>query len=343
MLLNRLHHICFVKASHFSSSVVPSTNWEKLIREIGLIYERCKKYEAGEVATYIPQLRNADPKLWAISLMTIDGKTASWGESKQKFCLQSVSKPFTYAIVLNDLGDDHVHRFVGQEPSGRSFNDICLDKNKKPHNPMINSGAIVVTSMVKPEWTNYKRFDFILERMRCFASGNELTFDNTTFLSECETGHQNYAIAHYLKQNNCYPANDDLSNDDLMELLKLYFMHCSIQTDTEVLANMAATLANGGIDPINQDRVISTKAVQNTLSVMFSCGMYDNSGQMAFKVGLPAKSGVSGNMVLVIPNVMGISLYSPRLDVYGNTVRGVKFAEKLVDTFRLMTFSLPIF
>uniref|UniRef100_A0A7E4UWV5 glutaminase n=1 Tax=Panagrellus redivivus TaxID=6233 RepID=A0A7E4UWV5_PANRE len=308
--------------------IVP--DWPSFKKTVGELFEKARPYKDGNLATYIPQLARTDPELWSVSICTVDGQRASWGDHNVPFCLQSVAKPFNYAAALNLLGVDYVHKYVGQEPSGRFFNEICLDADKKPHNPMVNAGAIVVTSLLNPKEGLSDRFDFILKTMRKFAGEQFVSFKNSVFLSERETADRNYAISYYMREHNCFPPNTNL-----VETLDLYFQSCSISVNTDSLAVMAATLANGGVCPLNNERVVSNRAVRDTLSLMLSCGMYDYSGQFAFKVGLPAKSGVSGDMMIVVPNCMGIAIYSPRLDQFGNTVRGVKFAEHLVESYNL--------
>ncbi|VDK27820.1 unnamed protein product [Gongylonema pulchrum] len=183
---------------------------------------------------------------------------------------------------------------------------------------MVNAGAIVVASLMKRGSPLADRFDSALQKLKSFAAGGHVGFDNAVYLSERETGDRNYALAYYMREHGCFP-----SNISLQENLDLYFQLCAIETNVDTLAGMAATLANGGVSPLSEERVVCNRAVRDTLSLMYSCGMYDYSGKFAFQVGLPAKSGVSGCMIMVVPNVMSICLYSPPLDALGNTVRGV--------------------
>ncbi|RXM37274.1 Glutaminase kidney isoform, mitochondrial [Acipenser ruthenus] len=267
------------------------------------LYESAKKLSGGQVADYIPQLAKFSPDLWAVSLCTVDGQRHSVGDTKVPFCLQSCVKPLKYAIAVNDLGTEYVHRYVGKEPSGLRFNKLFLNEDDKPHNPMVNAGAIVITSLIKR--VAVLQVMAFLNKM----AGNEYVgFNNATFQSERETGDRNFAIGYYLKEK------------------KL----CSLEVTSESASVMAATLANGGFCPITGERVLSPEAVRNTLSLMHSCGMYDFSGQFAFYVGLPAKSGVAGGILLVVPNVMGVMCWSPPLDKLGNSVRGIQFCTDLV-------------
>ncbi|XP_063219642.1 glutaminase kidney isoform, mitochondrial isoform X2 [Bacillus rossius redtenbacheri] len=242
------------------------------------------------------------------------------------------SKPLTYGIALEMLGSDLVHQYVGQEPSGRNFNELVLDYNKKPHNPMINAGAILVCSLlktlVKPEMTLAEKFDFTMNYFKRMAGSEYLGFNNAVFLSEREAADRNYALGFYMREHKCYPEKTNLR-----ECMDFYFQCCSMEANCDSMAVMASTLANGGICPITEEKVLTPDSVRDVLSLMHSCGMYDYSGQFAFKVGLPAKSGVCGGMLVVIPNVMGICSWSPPLDPLGNSCRGVQFCEELVREF----------
>uniref|UniRef100_A0A8C1XWJ8 glutaminase n=1 Tax=Cyprinus carpio TaxID=7962 RepID=A0A8C1XWJ8_CYPCA len=269
--------------------------FEAFVGVINDIYYTSKLQHDGQVAKYIPHLTKFSPDLWGVSLCTVDGQRHSVGDTKVPFCLQSCVKPLEYAIAVHEHGTERIHHYVGKEPSGFKFNKLSLDEENKPHNPMVNAGAIVISSLIK-----------FVKKM----TGREYVgFSNATFQSEKETGDRNYAIGYYLKEK------------------KVCTLLCAIEVTCESGSVMAATLANGGICPITGERVLSTEAVRNTLSLMHSCGMYDYSGQFAFHVGLPAKSGVSGAILLVVPNVMGVMCWSPPVDKVGNSVRGIRFCQ----------------
>ncbi|KAI6195891.1 Ankyrin and Glutaminase domain containing protein [Aphelenchoides besseyi] len=313
--------------------VVP--NWREFTEKISDIFEQCQDINLGEVATYIPQLARQDRDKWGLSICTIDGQRFSLGDSKAPFCFQSVSKAFNYAIVSSDLGTDYVHRFVGHEPSGRLFNEICLDADNKPHNPMINSGAIITTSLMKRGICMADRYEFAYNEYKKLSGNEYIGFNNSVFLSERETAARNFSLAFFLKEHKCFPPGIDTS---LRNELDFYFQLCSLETHCDSAAVMAATFANGGVCPLTHEVCITPGPCRDVLSLMYSCGLYDFSGQFAFKVGLPAKSGVSGGMIVVIPNLMGICLYSPPLDKLGNTCRGVAFCQKLIDTFNFHNY-----
>ncbi|XP_034476481.1 glutaminase liver isoform, mitochondrial isoform X3 [Drosophila innubila] len=310
--------------------VIP--DFSSFTKDIEEIYANCKANTSGKLADYIPQLARYSPNLWGVSVCTVDGQRFSIGDVDEPFTLQSCSKPLTYAIALEKLGPKVVHSFVGQEPSGRNFNELVLDQNKKPHNPMINAGAILTCSLmnalVKPDMTSAEIFDYTMSWFKRLSGGEYISFNNAVFLSEREAADRNYALGFYMRENKCFPKRTNLK-----EVMDYYFQCCSMETNCEAMSVIAASLANGGICPTTEEKVFRPEVIRDVLSIMHSCGTYDYSGQFAFKVGLPAKTGVSGGMMLVIPNVMGIFAWSPPLDTLGNTVRGLQFCDELVSRF----------
>ncbi|XP_062287412.1 glutaminase kidney isoform, mitochondrial isoform X3 [Scomber scombrus] len=310
--------------------VIP--DFQSFSSHIDELYENAKNLSGGQVADYIPQLAKFNPDLWAVSLCTVDGQRHTVGDTKVPFCLQSCVKPLKYAVAIHDHSTEYVHSFIGKEPSGLRFNKLFLNEEDKPHNPMVNAGAIVCTSLIKQGAGNAEKFDYVMNFLKKMAGQEYVGFSNATFQSERESGDRNFAIGYYLKEKKCFPEGTDMTS-----VLDFYFQLCSIEVTCESASVMAATLANGGICPITGERVLNPEAVRNTLSLMHSCGMYDFSGQFAFHVGLPAKSGVAGGILLVVPNVMGIMCWSPPLDKLGNSVRGIQFC--LVGPRR--TFQLP--
>ncbi|XP_058642658.1 glutaminase kidney isoform, mitochondrial isoform X5 [Onychostoma macrolepis] len=311
--------------------VIP--DFQPFASHIDALYEKARNLSGGLVADYIPQLAKFSPDLWAVSLCTVDGQRHTVGDTKVPFCLQSCVKPLKYAIAVHDHGTEYVHRFIGKEPSGLRFNKLFLNEEDKPHNPMVNAGAIVCTSLIKQGAGNAEKFDYVMNFLKKMAGNEYVGFSNATFQSERESGDRNFAIGYYLKEKKCFPDGTDMT-----AVLDLYFQLCSIEVTCESASVMAATLANGGFCPITGERVLSPEAVRDTLSLMHSCGMYDFSGQFAFHVGLPAKSGVAGGILLVVPNVMGIMCWSPPLDKLGNSVRGIQFCTDLVSLFNFHNY-----
>ncbi len=287
----------------------------------------------GDVATYIPELAKADPEWFGICIATTDGHVYEVGDTRQLFTIQSISKPFVYGLALEDRGRATVLAKIGVEPTGDAFNSISLAPGTGcPLNPMINAGAIAAASMVaghSPEDT----FERVRTAFSTYA-GHSLTLDRAVFESERETGHRNRAIGHMLR-------NFEIITSDPEPALNLYFQQCSIAVDCRDLAVMAATLANGGINARTGERAVRLELVDSILSVMATCGMYDYAGEWVYWVGLPAKSGVAGGVLAVLPGQLGIGVFSPRLDSRGNSVRGVAVCKELSRTFNLHFLRAP--
>lgn len=284
----------------------------------------------GDVATYIPELSKVNPDVFGVCLATADGRVFESGECDREFTIQSISKPFTFGLAVEEFGHDEVLKYVGVEPSGDPFNSIELQNGtNRPHNPMINAGAITVTALLHKHHGD-RTLDYLLERFSTIA-GRELRIDPDVYESERRTGHRNRAIAHLL-------LNFGVVHDEAEAALDLYFKQCSIRVTCRDLAMMGATLANMGAHPLTGKTAFSVPCVKDVLSVMFTCGMYDYSGQWAYRVGVPAKSGVSGGVLAVVNRQLGIGTYSPRLDRYGNSCRGIEVCTELASRLGLHVF-----
>lgn len=287
--------------------------------------------DTGELASYIPELTKANPDWFGISIVTMDGKAYTVGDAAQKFTIQSISKPFVYATALADRGVAAVTAKVGVEPSGDAFNSISLDpQSGAPLNPMINAGAIATTSLVAGE-DSQAQWARIASSLAAFV-GHELTVDESVYQSESATGHRNRAIAWMLK-------NFGITDGEPMAALENYFRQCSFEVDCQDLAFMAATLANGGVHPVTGVRALPAEHVARVLSVMATCGMYNYAGSWLFEVGMPAKSGVGGGIIAVLPGRFGIGIFSPLLDAKGNSVRGIEVCKRLSSDFHLHVFN----
>ncbi|MBV9558965.1 MAG: glutaminase A, partial [Bradyrhizobium sp.] len=274
----------------------------------------------GEVASYIPELSKANPDHFGISFATLDGHVYEAGDTGVPFTIQSMSKPFVFALALDTLGAARVESAIGVEPSGDPFNSIRLNADNHPFNPMVNAGAITCSGLIL-ESKGKKAFDYIRQALGRFA-GRELTMDESVFASESATGDRNRAIAYLLR-------NSHVFSDDVGAVLEVYFRQCSVLVTARDIAIMAATLANRGTNPVTGERAVSAYAVARTLSVMTSSGMYDYAGEWIYRVGIPAKSGVGGGILAALPARLGLGSYSPRLDKHGNSVRGIKVCEQL--------------
>lgn len=310
-------------------------DWETFKEEIGEIYEKCANNNGGDIATYIPQLALQDPKRFGISICTIDGQILNIGDEEYKFCVQSCCKPIAYLIAVQEKGFDFVHHHVGREPSGASFNNLSLKEypskefpNRRiPHNPMINSGAIMSSSIIKADSSMADRFSHVMKTWNRLC-GSPVGFSNSVYLSEKDTADRNWCLGYMMQEYHSFPENTDLTAS-----LEFYFQQCSIEANMEQMSIMAATLANGGANPLTGDRIFDPFHVRNCLSLMLSSGMYDYSGEWCFSVGLPAKSGVAGCIWCVIPNKMGVAVFSPKLDEHGNSTRGVQTFLELVEKY----------
>jgi glutaminase len=284
----------------------------------------------GAVADYIPELSKAKPEWFGISVVTVGGQQVEVGDAAQQFTIQSISKPFVYGMALTDHGREKTMRHIGVEPSGDAFNSIELQEvTRRPYNPMVNAGAIAAASLVNGEGPA-ERLNHVLDTFARYI-GHPVQVDMAVFTSERATGHRNRAMAHLMR-------NFDIIDARIEEALDLYFQQCSILVTCQDLAVMAATLANGGVNPLTGERALAVEYVRDLLSVMYTCGMYDYAGEWAYRVGLPAKSGVGGGILAVVPGQAGIAVFSPPLDTHGNSVRGLRVCEDLVERFGLHAF-----
>lgn len=279
--------------------------------------------DAGQLASYIPELARADPDLLALAVVGPRGALAAIGDADAPFTIQSISKPFVFALALDALGRDEVLRHVGVEPSGEPFNAISLEEGTgRPANALINAGAIATTGLIAGTGLA-QRSAAILAGMSRFA-GRELTVDEAVYTSESQTGDRNRALAHLLRSYGIL----DGAVDDTVEA---YFRQCAALVTVADLAVMGATLAFGGRNPVTGERVVSERSARDTVALMTSCGMYDASGSWLLRVGLPAKSGVSGGLLALSPSQVGIGVFSPRLDRFGNSTRGQLVLQRLSD------------
>jgi len=323
-------------------------DWNKFTQKIKSIFDEVREDNSGEVADYIPQLANVDDSLFSLCIVSVDGQVLELGEINHSFSIQSCSKPITYAIALDNYGEEFVHNFVGKEPSGRNFNNMCLDEDKLPHNPLINAGAIMTTSLINKSDSQSERFDFAMKYWKDLTSNTYIGFNNSIYLSEKDTADRNYCLAYMMQEqksfqngkNNTFAKKNNRTweKEDLVKNLELYFQFCSMETKILGAGMIAATLANGGVQPWSNKKIFNYSSVKSTLSIMLACGMYDYSGEWGYTVGIPAKSGVSGLIYSVIPGVCGIAIYSPKLDKIGNSYRGIKFFKKFVETFNVHIF-----
>ncbi|MEO1481528.1 MAG: glutaminase A [Myxococcota bacterium] len=324
-------HIVLLEKALSAKFILP--DFPKFAADVEHMFSESARNDSGQVATYIPQLSRVDPELHAVSVCSVDGQRLSLGDCDVPFCVQSCCKPINYCLALEEHGAERVHEHVGREPSGRGFNELTLNAKGRPHNPMINAGAIMCCSLIKPESAIADRFDHVMATWSALAGDKRPNFNNAVYLSERQTADRNFALGYFMRENGAFPEGTDL-----IKTLEFYFQCCSIEMTADTMAVVAATLANGGVSPISGRKILSAQTVQHCLSLMYSCGMYDFSGEFAFTIGLPAKSGVSGGMMVVVPNTLGFCTWSPRLDELGNSVRGIEFCQRLVDEYNFHNY-----
>jgi glutaminase len=288
-------------------------------------------YESGR-GYYKPELAAEERDQFSICIVLTNGGVHQAGDYDRPFALQSISKVFVYGLSLADHGRDYVLEHVGVEPSGDAFNSIVFDeRNNRPYNPMVNAGALVTTDLVRGR-DSAEKFERILGILRIYAGNQSLDVDEDTFEAEIRTADHNRATAYLMR-------SQGMISGDVEANLALYLRQCSVQVTCRDLAAMAATLANGGVNPVTGERALPLRHVREVLSVMHTCGMYDAAGQWAFDVGVPAKSGVSGGILVVVPGKGGVGVFSPGLDTHGNSVRGIRVCHEISERLGLHVFA----
>lgn len=289
--------------------------------------------QLGKVADYIPMLAQASVDTLGIAVHRIGEQPVEAGDHPELFTMQSISKVFTLILALMDWGEAYIFDKVGMEPSGDNFNSMVkleLVDPGRPFNPMINAGAIAVSSLIKGATPQIK-FRRILSFIRTIAGDHSLDYDLEVFNSELATADRNRSLGYFLKHNRFLDGNVEAH-------LQVYFKHCSIAVSCKHLARMAMIMANNGIDPATGKVLIPRRYVQIAKVLMLSCGMYNASGEFAIQVGIPAKSGVSGAIMAIVPGRMGISVIGPALSNKGNSVAGVHLLQKLSEKWQLNMF-----
>lgn len=314
--LTCLWFLCLLLAG----SNVQAADGERLQAVVDAAYARFKGVSEGENAGYIPALAAADPEAFGIVIVTVDGKVHARGDTEQPFAIMSAAKPFTLALLLSQRGPQVVVEKIGVEPTGLPFNALeGTDKSSpRPLNPMVNGGAIAAVSLLQVE-REEQRWPMILEYYSRFA-GEPLDLMEDVYRSVSGSNYRNRALVNLLESGGWLEA-------DPRSTLDVYNKQSSVAVTARQLATMGATLANGGVNPLSGDRVLDASLVDEVLSVMMLSGFYDESGWWAYTAGLPAKSGVGGGIVAVVPGEMAIAAFSPRLSAAGNSVRGMKAVE----------------
>lgn len=285
--------------------------------------------EQGEVASYIPELAKGDKSKLGVCILTMDGERYAAGDFEDRFTIQSISKVITLAVALQTKGFDTVFDKVQMEPSGDAFNSIVkLDlSSDHPYNPLINSGAIAVSSFLQADYD----FSDLLEWSKSLCLDPGITLDKNVYRSEAATGSRNRSIAYLLKSKG-------ILQGDVDGCLDLYFRMCSLRVTAESLAGFGLVLANDGIDPRSGRQLLDTQVVRVVKTLMLTCGMYDGSGEFAVRVGMPSKSGVGGGIMSCVEGKLGIGTFGPALDTKGNSIGGRRILEDLSRELHLHIF-----
>ena len=313
-----------------ASPVAPTkAQVEAVVREA---YEKFRSDTSGKNADYIPFLAQVDSKMFGVAVVSTDNQVFSIGEVNYAFSIQSISKVYTLALAMEELGVDRVFERIGSEPTGRAFNSVQAVVEMPTHtaNPLVNAGAIATTSLISGKDAN-DRWNKILN-FYSRAAGEKLTLIDEVYKSEAATNAGNKALAMLL-------AKFDRIYADPFESVDIYTKQCSVGVNVIQLARMGATLANNGRNPVTGEQIIKPENVPYILSAMTMAGLYDGSGGWAWKVGLPAKSGVGGGIVAVVPGKGAIAVFSPRLDEAGNSVKAQRVIEYVANKLDFNVFS----
>lgn len=313
---------------------------KRIEERLGALHERHASLSASRELRYYTPGRgyhtttpdDRDGSAFGIAVATLDGNRHTAGDCAVPFAIQSISKIFTYALALEDHGREYVLSRVGVEPSGDSFSSIVFDERaKRPYNPMVNAGALVAADLVKGADRAEKQ-QRLLDLMRRHAGNDDLDVDWNVAEREISSDDRNRATAYLLR-------SEGMIDGEVEEVLALYLQQCSVTATCNDLAMMAATLANGGINPLTGERAYTERYLRDVLTVMYTCGMYTFAGEWAFEIGVPAKSGVSGGILAPIPGKLGIAVYSPGLDEHGNSYRGIEVCREISGRLGLHVFA----
>jgi glutaminase len=305
-----------------------SMNYQQILEEIAV--EVNPLLNKGKVADYIPALAEVDPNNFAMSIATLDGQLYNVGRSNTKFSIQSISKVYSLVAAFSALGTEIWNR-IGKEPSGTPFNSLIQLEQECgiPRNPFINAGAMVITDMLLSIYDHPK--NDLLDFVNALAGQNDIGIDKTVAQSEKKYGFKNAALVNFLK------SHDNIDNE-IEEVLDLYFCHCAITMNTEELAKSFLFLANGGVNPHNGQVILNHSQTKRLNALMLTCGTYDEAGEFAFRVGMPGKSGVGGGIVAVIPGTLAASVWSPGLNQKGNSLAGVQALELFTTKTKMSVF-----
>jgi glutaminase len=307
--------------------VVP--HFAEFSKEVETLWNAYAHDEDDATTDPISSLNRADEVAGAAAVATVDGQLATFGDGRASFTIQSVCKPVNYGLALEHHGREFVHSRVGREPSCLRYDAVALNSAGIPHNPMVNSGAIAICGLIDPHQPLAARVQKVQSTWARLTGGSRPEVNQRAIRLERQYSNRNFAIAHLLR------AHQSLQRSNMADTVDLYLRACALDFSIANVAMAAATLANDGVCPSTGDRVFSSLTVSDCLSAMLANGLYEYSSAFLHKVGIPAKSGVSGALIAVVPGFAGVAVWSPKLDQFGNSLRGLDFCERLADRYSL--------
>lgn len=324
-------HITLIEKALTGELVIP--DFKNFASFITNLYNRTLQNKGGTVSNFIPELAKMDPDKYALSVCTVDGQRFNIGNYKQRYLARSTVNPINYALALQEHGEIGVHEKVGRASKEKGFDYLMLNQAGNPHNPLTGSGALMIGSMIQANGSAASRRTKVEEMWAALSGNNKPTLNEDAFASEKRVADSDRALAYFMQQQGLFPRGTNVNQH--LEFL----WHCfALETTTEAQAVMAATIANAGVCPTNEQEILTPSIARHTLSVMFMAGMQDYSSEYAFSVGLPAVSSIAGVVMIVVPDVLGVVVWSPRIDENGNSIKGIDFSNKLTERFNFHNF-----
>ena len=322
-------NITLIEKALTGKLVIP--DFRNFCSQITNIYNRTLLNKAGEVSALTP--KSASAEAYAISVCTVDGQRFNIGNFDSQYLLEATCKPINYCLALDESNEETVHKKVGLAPQEKGFHYLMLNTEGLPHNPMNTAGGVMILSLIKQELDSANKFKHILKTWEALSGDTTLGVNKDSIQIHKVSSDKEYTVTYFMRENKLMPKGVSVSY-----IVDLFFQCHSIEITTEAQSVVAATLANAGICPISGKKIFKPRTVKNCLSLMYSSGMEGYNSNFAFIVGLPAKSGVSGAIMLVVPNVMGICIWSPKIDQNGISVRGLDFCKKFIEKFNFHNY-----
>lgn len=324
-------HVTLIEKALTGGLVIP--DFKNFTSFVSNLYNRTLQNKDGKVSDYIPELAGVNPDGYALSICTVDGQRFNVGDHSTKYLARATANPINYCLALAEGDEIGIHEKVGRAAKERGFDYLMLNQDGLPHNPITGAGALLVGSLIRAGQKPEARFLAVKKMWRAMAGGKASEASESAYVSEKRISDEDRALGYFMQKRELFPKGADVT-----EHLD-FLWHClAMETTTEAQAVMAATLANAGVCPTNEQEVLSPRIAKNCLALMFAAGTGDYSSEYAFTVGLPAMSGISGAIMIVVPDVMGITIWSPRIDENGSSIKGLDFSRKLVERFNFHMF-----